>query len=149
MKLSSGRNLLGSLIIVEVSCGVCIITGVCSVCSLLNHILSLLLLSSAERQNQEQWNSVTIFDYMSNKTCSGQQTPIYHRLSAWNRGIQKYLRCSPQSLHSSCEERKHRQLQHSVRSAKREGSTGGMRTVRGIRASYLQVISNQATGWTR
>lgn len=51
MKLSSGRNLLGSLIIVEVSCGVCIITGVCSVCSLLNHILSLLLLSSAKREN--------------------------------------------------------------------------------------------------
>lgn len=79
MKLSSGRNLLGSLIIVEVSCGVCIITGVCSVCSLLNHILSLLLLSSAKKEkiNRNKVQSLTLTNQMSNTTYSDQQTSGY------------------------------------------------------------------------
>lgn len=147
MKLSSGRNLLGSLIIVEVSCGVCIITGVCRVCSLLNHILSLLLLSSAEKENQQQWGgSLILTNQMSNTTCWGQQTSgcfPFHMLSAWNRGIERYVRCrSRPCCHSLVVEKENVPSQYSVVSARREGSTGGRGAMRGIRASSLEVTSN-------
>lgn len=81
MKLSSGRNLLGSLIIVEVSCGVCIITGVCRVCSLLNHILSLLLLSSAEKEiNSNKVQSLTLTNQMSKATFEVDKHQVAFRM---------------------------------------------------------------------